>query len=171
MTSEWHVEYRIEVDAESAEDAARQVATMLANGGAERGVYQVSLHSDVLQHPVIEIDLDEGSFEDGDRECSRCGEEVSILNSQDECLGCEEERATRAALEREGRESVRKGTALAAALAELDRDGYVHVAHGGRFRPQGIRSDKRLYSPATINALGEFIQLDRTTYATYGRVT
>ena len=27
------------------------------------------------------------------RECSRCGDEVDILNSDDECLGCEEERA------------------------------------------------------------------------------
>lgn len=29
----------------------------------------------------------------GERECSRCGDDVDILNSRDECLGCEEERA------------------------------------------------------------------------------
>lgn len=28
----------------------------------------------------------------GERQCSRCGDDVDILNSQDECLGCEEER-------------------------------------------------------------------------------
>lgn len=109
--------------------------------------------------------------DDDERSCSRCGDAVQILNSQDECMGCEEERATISALEREGRESVRKGTALAAALAELDRDGYVHVAAGGMFRPSGIRSDKRLYSKRTIDALGEFIRLDYTGYCTYGRMS
>lgn len=34
------------------------------------------------------------AFQSDLRECSRCGEEVSILNSDDECLGCEEERAS-----------------------------------------------------------------------------
>jgi hypothetical protein len=113
----------------------------------------------------------EGDDNPDKRECSRCGDEVSVLNSRDECMGCEEERSQHAALERQGRETVRKGTALAEALAELDRDGYVHLAAGGNFRPTGIRSDKRLYSKRTIDALGEFIPLEYTGYATYGRTT
>jgi hypothetical protein len=30
--------------------------------------------------------------DDDERSCSRCGDAVQILNSQDECMGCEEER-------------------------------------------------------------------------------
>lgn len=41
---EWHVEYRIEVEAESAEDAADIVRDILATGGAERGAYHVRPH-------------------------------------------------------------------------------------------------------------------------------
>jgi hypothetical protein len=33
------------------------------------------------------------------RECSRCGDDVLILNSQDECMGCEEERAHKVQLD------------------------------------------------------------------------
>lgn len=44
--TEYHVEYRIEVDAESREEAARKVAYLLANGGAGRGSYQVTAPND-----------------------------------------------------------------------------------------------------------------------------
>lgn len=40
--TEYHVEYRIEVDAESPEEAARKVAAILGGGGAGRGVYHVA---------------------------------------------------------------------------------------------------------------------------------
>lgn len=41
------------------------------------------------------------SEDEGDlRECSRCGDEVQILNSRDECSGCEEERANGAVCKR-----------------------------------------------------------------------
>lgn len=57
--TEFHVEYRIEVNAETHEAAARKVARLLANGGARRGEYAVSVHSDVLQHVVASVDLGE----------------------------------------------------------------------------------------------------------------
>lgn len=45
MSTEYHVEYRIEVNAETPREAAEKVATILAGGGAERGVYHVRRHS------------------------------------------------------------------------------------------------------------------------------
>lgn len=36
----------------------------------------------------------ESESDSDERECSRCGDTVQILNARDECMGCEEERAT-----------------------------------------------------------------------------
>lgn len=88
---EYHVEYRIEVEASTPEDAVALVAGILASGGAERGSYHVMPFAGEqmpLRPGEIEIDLDLD-----ERECSRCGDEVQILNSRDECSACEEARS------------------------------------------------------------------------------
>lgn len=65
MSKEWHVEYRIEVEAESAEEAARKVAVLLANGGAERGVYHVHEHTAVSASAFLkdETEVDLGTID------------------------------------------------------------------------------------------------------------
>lgn len=55
--TEYHVEYRIEVDAESPEEAARKVAAILAGGGAGRGAYHVREHHFGTEYDEVEIDL------------------------------------------------------------------------------------------------------------------
>jgi hypothetical protein len=47
---------------------------------------------DMFTDPLTEQEVADwvGGDESDKRECSRCGDEVSILNSQDECLSCEE---------------------------------------------------------------------------------
>lgn len=74
--TEWHVEYRIEVEAETPEDAAQTVADILSMGGAQRGAYHVREH--VIGGPGREraevvIDLDPAYW--GEDEPSQVGTE------------------------------------------------------------------------------------------------
>lgn len=109
--TEYHVEYRIEVDAESAREAALKVAAILADGGAERGVYHVREHDaggpgreraeveidlgacsecghEVEEHTRLDRRCDECADE---RTCSRCDDVVETLSTDDLCDGCIEE--------------------------------------------------------------------------------
>lgn len=74
--TEFHVEYRIEVDADNPRAAAEQVAGILANGGAQRGVYHVSEFLGAgRQAWVQEIDLEleaEASQSGTPRICQVC---------------------------------------------------------------------------------------------------
>lgn len=92
--TEYHVEYRIEVEAESPEAAARKVAAILTYGGAERGVYHVRKHNHAgagVEFAEVEIDLEDI---DEDRVCQECEEEVTFLSSDNLCDGCVEYLAT-----------------------------------------------------------------------------
>lgn len=71
--TEFHVEYRIEVEADAPEDAASLVASILANGGAERGVYHVKEHGIEAVETVVDLDRD-GCVADGMTRCPNCGE-------------------------------------------------------------------------------------------------
>lgn len=44
---------------------------------------------DLAPGEAFEIRAIHWKKEDDERECSRCGDEVQYLNSEDECLGCE----------------------------------------------------------------------------------
>lgn len=84
---EYHVEYRIEVEADSPRAAAEQVAALLAGGGAERGVYHVREHDaggPGRERAEVVIDLDE-------RTCAECGDTAHTLSTDDLCDGCVEE--------------------------------------------------------------------------------
>lgn len=78
--TEYHVEYRIETEANSPMEAAEQVAALLMER-ADRGVYSVREH--VEGSVEVEIDLDSDL-----RECDACGDEVATLSSDDLCDGC-----------------------------------------------------------------------------------
>lgn len=92
--------------------------------------------------------------DDDDRTCSNCEDTVGYLNTQDECLGCEEQRAGLS-------QSARK------ALAELERDGYVYEALRGRYRASGIAPGKNQFSRATIAELSEYVDLVGHSYAAW----
>ena len=64
QVTEYHVEYRIEVEADTPEDAAVLVAGILAHGGAERGVYHVRRHAAGTPRAEVAIDLDPEEDED-----------------------------------------------------------------------------------------------------------
>lgn len=63
--AEWHVEYRIEVSATTAQEAADIVADILASGGALHGVYHVRPHTTGgpgREFAEVVIDLGENEF-------------------------------------------------------------------------------------------------------------
>lgn len=98
--TEFHVEYRIEVEAETARDAVEKVADMLGDGGAARGNYHVMPNLMVIGMPLrpgeIEIDLDpeEQRADIVERPCVECGEEAvgdvgyTFRNGTVMCSGC-----------------------------------------------------------------------------------
>lgn len=59
--TEFHVEYRIEVEADSAEEAAQKVADILGDGGAARGAYHVRPHPPQPEVSEVLVDLEEAA--------------------------------------------------------------------------------------------------------------
>lgn len=88
--SEFHVEYRIEVEADTHEQAARKVARMLANGGAARGSYAVRTHpARFTLHPEfadITVDLGEidGTWSDASDETDWVAEIDGVMREAEE---------------------------------------------------------------------------------------
>lgn len=81
MSTEFHVEYRIEVTADSPREAALQVAQLLTER-AERGVYHVRRHSaSGTAHWEEAIDLSA---------CAKCGTEDDVGYGKDDdlCYDC-----------------------------------------------------------------------------------
>lgn len=85
--TEYHVEYRIEVDAESHEEAARKVAAILAGGGAGRGVYHVNDTRQSRIHEAVEIDLSQLECNACKRPASEAGE-LGYGEHDDLCYDC-----------------------------------------------------------------------------------
>lgn len=83
--TEYHVEYRIEVDAASPEEAALAVADILAGAGGRRGVYHVREHVDGSDEVEVDLSL---------VQCSNCqrtvhdGAEVGYGEAGDLCYEC-----------------------------------------------------------------------------------
>ncbi len=85
--TEYHVEYRIEVDAESYEDAARKVAAILASGGAGRGVYYVNNHETEEAFNATRVDLSQIECNDCKRPAAEVGK-PGYGDTEDLCSDC-----------------------------------------------------------------------------------
>lgn len=77
--TEFRVEYAIEVEADTHEDAARKVAHLLANGGARRGSYEVKKRGAGVKY---EIDLGEidGTWSDAPDDTDWVAEIDAVLD-------------------------------------------------------------------------------------------